>query len=78
MYDLNRIAYELELTSQGKGYYGNSLLVAKDIPFMNEEDQIILTSWLSGHACSSPKNTLTFKLGLQNIANKIREESKRK
>lgn len=73
-YDLNRIAYELDETANGNSYYGNALIVSMDLKFLNDEDRIILKSYLSGFFEHNPKNTLAFKTGLQEIAIKIREE----
>lgn len=73
-YDLNRIAYELDETAIGNSYYGNALLVSMDLKFLNDEDRIILKSYLTGFSQHNPKNTLPFSHGLQEIAMKLREE----
>lgn len=76
-YDLNRISFELDETASGNSYYGNALLVCMDMNFLNDEDRIILKSYLTGFSESNPKNTLSFKHDLQDIAIKLREEQTR-
>ena len=47
-YNLSRIAWELERTAQGEGFYGNALRVAKDIPGMRLEDRSMLDRYATG------------------------------
>ena len=46
--NLSRIAWELERTAQGEGFYGNALRVAKDIPGMRLEDRSMLDRYATG------------------------------
>ena len=47
-YDAKKIAYELDKTAMGQGYFGNSLRVAKDFPFLSSWDRWVLDAWLTG------------------------------
>jgi len=62
-YGLQRIASEIEDTALGRAYYGNSIYVARDLPFLTEEEVRELSAALDGEINS---------WRLQEIANKIR------
>jgi len=47
-YNLKRIAWELERTALGDGFYGNALRVAKDIPGITPEDRSVLDRYATG------------------------------
>jgi hypothetical protein len=47
-YGLARIAWELERTAKGDGYYGNALRVAKDIPGIDAQARSLLDRYASG------------------------------
>ena len=47
-YNLRRIAWELERTALGDGFYGNALRVAKDIPGIRLEDRSMLDRYATG------------------------------
>ena len=47
-YNLKRIAWELERTALGDGFYGNALRVAKDIPGIRPEDRSMLDRYATG------------------------------
>ena len=47
-YSLKRIAWELERTAMGDGFYGNALRVAKDIPGITPEDRSVLDRYATG------------------------------
>lgn len=42
------IAEEIRKTAYGKGYYGNSLRVSLDFPFIDSADKSVLYAYLSG------------------------------
>jgi len=68
-YDLKQIADEIYDTAQGISYYGNSLRVAKDFPFITSMDRTILDGYLTGATIKAP---FAYRMGLQDIAIKIR------
>lgn len=47
-YNGHRIAWELERTAKGDGFYGNALRVAKDIPGLTDEDRALLDRYATG------------------------------
>ena len=47
-YNLKRIAWELERTAMGDGFYGNALRVAKDIPEVTPEERSLLDRYATG------------------------------
>ncbi len=47
-YSLKRIAWELERTALGDGFYGNALRVAKDMPGTTPEDRSVLDRYATG------------------------------
>ena len=46
--NLKRIAWELERTAVGDGFYGNALRVAKDMPGITMEDRSVLDRYATG------------------------------
>jgi hypothetical protein len=65
-YNERRIAWELERTAMGDGYYGNALRVAKDIPCVTPEDRAVLDRYATG------TQTGIDHLALQDIALRTR------
>lgn len=65
-YHLGQIAFEIDMTAQGNAYYGNSLLVALDIPELSSEDKTILKWALKGN----------YNHSLQNVALNILKHAK--
>jgi len=47
-YNLKRIAWELERTAVGDGFYGNALRVAKDMPGITPKDRSVLDRYATG------------------------------
>ena len=47
-YSPAQIAWELERTAMGDGYYGNALRVAKDLPEVTPEDRSLLDRYATG------------------------------
>jgi len=47
-YSLAQIAFELERTAVGDGYYGNALRVAKDIHGLTDQDRHLLDRFATG------------------------------
>ena len=47
-YDRKRIAWELERTAMGDGYYGNALYVAKEFPEATPALRSLLDRWATG------------------------------
>ena len=47
-YNLKRIAWELERTAVGDGFYGNALRVAKDMPGTTPKDRSVLDRYATG------------------------------
>lgn len=47
-YNLKRIAWELERTAVGDGFYGNALRVAKDMPGITPKDRSVLDRYAAG------------------------------
>lgn len=64
-YNNHRIAWELERTAIGDGYYGNALRVAKDIPGLTPEDRSLLDRYATG------SNAGTDHVALQALAMRI-------
>ena len=60
-----KIAWELERTAKGDGYYGNALRVAKDLDCVDAEDRSLLDRWATG------KQGGTDHVALQQLALKI-------
>lgn len=48
-YNTRRIAWELERTALGDGYFGNALRVAKDLPGLTADDRGLLDRWAAGN-----------------------------
>lgn len=48
VYNAARIAWELERTALGDGFYGNALAVAKDIPGVTPEEKGLLDRYATG------------------------------
>lgn len=65
-YNAMQIAWELEGTAMGFGYYGNALRVAKDIPGLTAEDRSLLDRFATG------LNHKTDHIGLQDLAMRVR------
>lgn len=61
-YDYKQIARELNATASGESYYGNSLYVSLDMPWITKQDALMLHRYLHGSELSSDR----FKL--QNLA----------
>lgn len=57
-YNKARIAWELERTAMGDGYYGNALRVAKDMPDATAEDRALLDRWATGRQCGTDGHAL--------------------
>ena len=64
-YSPARIAWELERTAMGDGYYGNALRVAKDLPEVTAEDRSLLDRYATG------KQRVTDHIALQDLAWRI-------
>lgn len=47
-YSVAQIAFELERTAMGDGFYGNALRVAKDIPGVTDADRALLDRYATG------------------------------
>ena len=69
-YNITKIADELIKTALGEAYYGNSLYVALDFPFLTEEHKRCLHRYLHGSYMK------TDHVMLQDIANVIIEKGK--
>jgi len=69
-YNLHRIAWELERTAKGDGYYGNALRVAKDLPGATADDRALLDRYATG------RNQGTDHVTLQDLALKIDKQAK--
>ena len=65
-YNLKRIAWELERTALGDGFYGNALRVAKDMPGITMEDRSVLDRYATG------TQTGTDHVHLQWLAQRLR------
>ena len=65
VYNEKRIAWELERTALGDGFYGNALRVAKDLPGIAAEDRAVLDRVATGMSRS------TDHVALQAIASRI-------
>ena len=50
IYNRHRIAWELERTAMGDGFYGNALRVAKDVPGVTDQDRSLLDRYATGKA----------------------------
>lgn len=50
-YNAARIAWELERTAVGDGFYGNALRVAKDIPGLTNDERLLLDRYATGQSC---------------------------
>lgn len=70
-YSLARIAWELERTALGYGYYGNALRVAKDLREVGPQDKALLDRYATG------KHTSTDHVALQSLALRIDEVARR-
>lgn len=70
-YSLARIAWELERTALGDGYYGNALRVAKDLREVGPHDRALLDRYATG------KHTSTDHVALQSLALRIDEVARR-
>ena len=66
MYDVIKIAQELQDTAQGISYYGNALRVAKDFSVLSAEDRSILDK------CATRTIGTEERMRLQDIAIKLR------
>ena len=64
-YNDYRIAWELERTALGDGFYGNALRVAKDIPGITADDRSLLDRYATG------RHTGTDHVKLQDLALRI-------
>jgi len=64
-YNGYRIAWELERTALGDGFYGNALRVAKDIPGITADDRSLLDRYATG------RHTGTDHVKLQDLALRI-------
>jgi hypothetical protein len=64
-YNAARVAWELERTAMGDGYYGNALRVAKDIPGLTDDDRALLDRYATG------RNAGTDHVALQDLALRI-------
>lgn len=64
-YNEKRIAWELERTAMGDGYYGNALRVAKDFKFLTPEDRSVLDRYATGKQQSADH------VALQDIAMRV-------
>ena len=69
-YDIFEIAKRIQDTANGKYYDGNSLRVAKDIPFLDRYDRSVLDAYLTGTHTRQPFH---YSMRIQDIAIKIRE-----
>lgn len=65
LYNRRQIAWELERTAMGDGYYGNALRVAKDLPEVTAEERSLLDRYANG------LQTATDHMGLCTLALKI-------
>jgi len=61
-----RIRFELESTAMGRGYFGNALNVAMNMPCVDEDDRAVLNRWATGS-----QNISSDHIRLQEIAAKI-------
>lgn len=52
-YNEKQIAWELERTALGDGFYGNALRVAKDLPGVTADDRALLDKFATGNARST-------------------------
>jgi hypothetical protein len=64
-YNAKRIAWELERTAMGDGYYGNALYVAMDMPQTTKNDREMLHRYMCG------SNLKTDHVKLQDLAMRI-------
>lgn len=64
-YTRARIAWELERTAMGDGYYGNALRVAKDLPEATADDRARLDRYATG------RHFATDHAALQDLAMRI-------
>lgn len=64
-YNALRIAWELERTAMGDGYFGNSLRVAKDMREVTADERSLLDRWATGQQHG------TDHVKLQSLAMKI-------
>lgn len=64
-YNLKQIAWELERTAMGDSYYGNALLVAKDLPGISPEDRALLGRWADGRQKGVPDRTALCELAMR-------------
>ena len=60
-----QIAWELERTALGDGFYGNALRVAKDLPGVTADDRALLDRFATGRSRS------TDHVALQDLAVRI-------
>jgi len=65
VYNEKQIAWELERTALGDGFYGNALRVAKDLPGVTADDRALLDRFATG------MNRSTDHVGLQDLAMRI-------
>lgn len=61
-YNEAQIAWELERTAMGDGFYGNALRVAKDLPYLTADHRALLDRYATG--CQSG----TDHVALQDLA----------
>lgn len=64
-YNHRQIAWELERTAKGDGFYGNALRVAKDIPGVTAEERSLLDRYATG------QNKGTDHVAMQQLALRI-------
>lgn len=65
VYNEKQIAWELERTALGDGFYGNALRVAKDLPGVAADDRALLDRFATGMSRSADH------VGLQDLALRI-------
>ena len=64
-YNEKQIAWELERTALGDGFYGNALRVAKDMPGVTADDRVLLDRFATG------MSRATDHVALQDLAMRI-------
>lgn len=69
-YTAQRIAWELERTALGDGFFGHALRVAKDIPGISGQDKALLDRYAAG------LQTRTDHVALQQLALKIHKDAR--
>lgn len=65
LYNLARIAWELERTAMGDGFFGNALRVAKDCPTVTAEERTILDLYATGAEATLAQRTALCDLALR-------------